>query len=99
MGTRGYGQEQRDEPSLPSTRCDKSIHGLGLRQTTIRRTRTAKFAGMSNSYVDAEFPRRQISPSDHDVLPLPGFADKALMRAPAACHATIRAHVIGSMGE
>ena len=56
MGTCGYGQEQRHEPRLPSTRCDKPIHGLGLPQTAIRRPRTAKFAGMSNSTVDAEFP-------------------------------------------
>jgi hypothetical protein len=32
-------------------------------------------------YRRSRIPRRQISPSDHDVLPLPGFADKAVMRA------------------
>jgi hypothetical protein len=80
MGTRGHGQEQRHEPRLPSARCDKPIHGLGLPQTAIRRPWTAKFAGMSNCIVDAEFPvdrfRRPITR-----FALAGFADKALMRA------------------
>ena len=56
MGTRRYGQDQRHEPRLPSIPRDKPIHGLGLPQTAIRRPRTAKFAGMSNSTVDAGFP-------------------------------------------
>jgi phosphoglycerate dehydrogenase-like enzyme len=54
MGTRGNGQEQHRDSGVPSNRCDRPIHGVGLRQTAIRRRRALKFAEVSNSTLDAE---------------------------------------------
>jgi hypothetical protein len=44
MGTSGNGQEQHRDSGVPSNRCDRPIHGVGLPQTAIRRRRTVKFA-------------------------------------------------------